>query len=180
MLSTFTVPEHAMQMSTGTQACSAAALGTRKWSVCLRAGTIGMLCAASTGCATTAPENVRDAQRLAEVSAIAGKPVPWFRYLSLNSYEPIGEGDVLVFTNPRQAWLLHLYGSCRDLDFGPFVGLTSSFGRVSAGIDKVIVRDNPIACLIQEIRPVDTSVLKHVERERRLQAQPPAGQSPAG
>lgn len=139
-----------------------------------------MLCTAGIGCATTAPVNDRDVKRLAEVSAIAGKPVPWFRYTGLNSYEPIGEDDVLVFTSPREAWLLHLYGTCRDLDFGPFAGLTSSIGRVSAGYDKVIVRGNPIPCLIQEIRPVDPLVLRRVERERSLQAQPAAGQPPAG
>jgi len=140
---------------------------------------LAMLCVALIGCATT-PGNDRDTQRLVEVSAIAGKAVPSFSYLSLNSYEPIGESDLLVFTSPREAWLLHLDGTCRDLDFGQSVELTSNFGRVSAGFDKVIVRDSPMPCRIQQIRPVDTSLLKRIERERKLQTKPSSGLSPGG
>ena len=170
-----------MQISTGSPARSAAVFASSQCGLRLRAATLAMLFVASVGCATTmALPNDRDVQRLAEVSAVAGKPVSSFQYLSLSSYEPIGDSDVLVFTSPRQAWLLHLYGPCRDLDFGAFIGLTSSFGRVSIGFDKVIVRDNPIACPIQQIRPVDTAVLKRAERERKLQAEPASGQAPAG
>lgn len=127
---------------------------------------LAVICAATTGCATTALGGQNHMQRLADVSAIAGKPAPSFSYLSLNSYEPIGESDVLVFTSPREAWLLHLDGSCRDLDFGMSIRLTSNLGRVSAGQDHVIVRDNSIPCRIQQIRPVDTAVLKRVEHDR--------------
>lgn len=143
----------------------------------LRGAMLALLCATSSGCATT-PPNPRDMQRLAEVSAIAGKPVSSFHFLRLSSFEPIGLSDLLIFTSPRDAWLLHLDGPCRDIDFDPFLGLTSTFGRVSTGFDKVLVRDNPIPCRIEQIRPVDTAVLKHVEGERK--AQEPAGQSPAG
>ncbi len=153
----------------------------RKYVAGLRIATLAMLCAAGVGCATTATApNPRDAQRLAEVSAIAGKPVSSFHYLSLTSYEPIGESDVLVFTSPRQAWLLHLDGPCRDLDFGPFVGLTSTFGRVSTGFDSVLVRGNPIPCRIEQIRPVDTAELRRAEHEHKVEAQPAPGQPPAG
>ena len=170
-----------MQISTGSPASSAALFASSNYRLGLRTATLAILCAASVGCATTmALPNDRDVRRLAEVSAVAGTPVSSFHYLSLSSYEPIGDSDVLVFTSPRSAWLLHLYGPCRDLDFGPFIGLTSSFGRVSTGFDKVIVRDNPIPCPIQQIRPVDTAVLRHAERERKLQAQPASGQTPAG
>ena len=170
-----------MQISTGSQIRSAAVFAASNYGLRLRGAALAMLCVATVGCATTmAPPNDRDVQRLAEVSTVAGKPVSSFQYLSLSSYEPIGDSDVLVFTSPRQAWLLHLYGPCRDLDFGAFIGLTSSFGRVSTGFDKVIVRDNPIACPIEQIRPVDTAVLKRVERERKLQAEPASGQRPAG
>lgn len=144
-----------------------------------RGTALALLCGVTAGCATTpnAP-NVRDMQRLADVSAVAGQPVSSFRFFNLSSYEPIGDSDLLVFTNPRDAWLLHLDGHCRDLDFGPFLGLTSTFNRVSARFDKVIVRGNPIGCQIREIRPVDTAVLKRVEKERKLDMQssaPPSG-----
>ena len=123
------------------------------------------------GCATT-PPNLEDARRLAEVSAIAGAPVTSFRYLSMSSFEPIGDSNLLIFTSPRSAWLLRVDGPCRDLDFDPFLGITSNFGRVSSGFDKVIVRDNPIACRIEQIRPVDAGTLRHIDRERKAQDQP--------
>jgi hypothetical protein len=139
--------------------------------------TFAMLLTTGVGCATAAPRPVNDAvaQRLAEVSAAAGKPVSSFRYMSTTQFEPIGLGDLLVYANPREAWLLHLDGPCRNLDFGPFLGLTSHMHRVSAGEDKVLVRDNPIPCRIMQIRPVDTAALKRVENDSKAETQPPAG-----
>ena len=172
-------PEHAMQTPAGSPTRSPAVPTSNNCGLCLRGALLVVLCAASVGCATAPSRNDRDTQRLSEVSAVAGKPATSFRYSSLVSYEPIGESDVLVFTSPREAWLLHLYGPCRDLEFGSFVGLTSTFGRVSVGYDKVLVRDNPIPCQIQEIRPVDTAVLRRADHERKLQAQPSSGQPPS-
>jgi hypothetical protein len=130
------------------------------------------------GCATTPPSD-QDMRRLAEVTAIAGPTVSSFRYVNMSSFEPIGDRDLLIFTSPRSAWLLHLDGSCRDLEFDPFLGLTSSMGRVSSGFDKVIVRDNPIACRIEQIRPVDAAVLRHADSERKAQGDPNGAKSSA-
>jgi hypothetical protein len=142
-----------------------------------------MLCAiAGVGCATTQPaSSVGGSQRLVEISAIAGKPVSSFRYMGQSQFEPLGLSDLLVFTSPGEAWLLHLDGSCRDLDFGPFLKLTSHMHRVSTMTDSVIVRDNPIPCRIEQIRPVDTAALRnvtpaqqqsHVEIESTIGTQP--------
>jgi len=135
-----------------------------------------MLCVLATGCASlqAAPHNPADVQRLAEVRAIAGPPVSSFRFMQMSSFEPIGLADVLVFTTPREAWLLHLDGQCRNLDFDPFVGLTSHMHRVSTLTDSVIVRDNPIPCRIEQIRPVDTSALRRIDREKKAPNQPSA------
>jgi hypothetical protein len=179
MLSLFIAPELAMQMPAGSSTRGSVVPASSNCGLCLRGALLVILCAASAGCATTSSGNDHDTQRLAEVSAVAGKPGTSFRYSSLVSYEPIGESDVLVFTSPREAWLLHLYGPCRDLEFGSFVGLTSTFGRVAVGYDKVLVRDNTIPCQIQEIRPVDTAVLRRADHERKLQAQPSSGQPPS-
>jgi hypothetical protein len=121
--------------------------------------------AASTASATQATGADANAQRLAQVLAVAGKPVSSFRFERMTSFEPIGLSDLLVYTNPREAWLLHLDGTCRDLDFDPFLGLTSHMHRVSTLTDSVRVRDNPIPCRIEEIRPVDTASLAHRQPE---------------
>jgi hypothetical protein len=136
--------------------------------------TMAMLCALAAGCATlqAAQPTPADVQRLAEVRAIAGPPVSSFRFMRMTSFEPIGLADVLIFTTPREAWLLHLDGQCRNLDFDPFVGLTSHMHRVSTLTDSVIVRDNPIPCRIEQIRPVDASLLRHIDREKKAPNQP--------
>ncbi len=132
---------------------------------------LALLCAVAGGCATIAPPplNAADARRLAEVSALAGKPVVSFRFERMSSYEPIGLADLLVFTAPRDAWLLHLDGACRELDYSSFLGLTSYMHRVTSGFDSVRVRYNPIPCRIEQIRPVDTAVLKRADRENKMQ-----------
>jgi hypothetical protein len=143
--------------------------------------TMAIVCALAAGCSTlrAAPPNAADVQRLAEVSAIAGPPVMSFRFMRMSSFEPIGLADVLIFTTPREAWLLHLDGQCRNLDFDPFVGLTSHMHHVSTLTDSVIVRDNPIPCRIEQIRPVDASALRRIDRERKARNQPAEDAPPA-
>ena len=138
----------------------------RSW---LRWATPAALILAGGGCASTPATSSEsanhatgaDAQRLRQVLAVAGKPVSSFRFERMSSFEPIGLSDLLVYTNPREAWLLHLDGTCRDLDFDPFLGLTSHMHRVSTLTDSVRVRDNPIPCRIEEIRPVDPVSIAH-------------------
>jgi len=138
------------------------------------------LLGASAACSTFQPQppSPAVAQRLQEVRAIAGPPVDSFRFMNFSSFEPIGLADLLVFTTPREAWLLHLDGPCRGLDFDPFLGLTSHMHRVSAAFDSVRVRDNPIPCRIVEIRPVNAATLRHIDREKKAQSQPVDSEQP--
>jgi hypothetical protein len=134
---------------------------------------LGMACAACSTLTDRPPDPAVE-QRLAEVRALAGPPVDTFWYERMSSYEPIGLSDLLVFTSPRQAWLLHLDGECRNMDFDPFLMLTSHSNRVTVMLDSVRVRHNPIPCEIKEIRPVNAATLRHVDRERKA-AEPPPG-----
>ena len=140
-----------------------------------RSFAVVMLIAASASCSTlqNRPPKPADVQRLAEVRAIAGPPVDSFWFERMSSFEPIGLSDLLVFTSPRNAWLLHLDGECRDLDFDPFLGLTSHSHRVSVLLDSVHVRNNPIPCQIREIRPVNATTLRHIDKEKKAQDQSP-------
>jgi hypothetical protein len=136
---------------------------------------------ACAGCSTLQdrPPNPADVQRLAEVQAIAGAPVDSFWFQRMSSFEPIGLSDLLVFTSPHQAWLLHLDHECRNLDFDPFLMLTSHSDRVSTLLDSVRVRHNPIPCEIKEIRPVNALTLRHVDREKKAAEPPPGDAAPA-
>ncbi|HEY2345940.1 MAG TPA: DUF6491 family protein [Xanthomonadaceae bacterium] len=135
-------------------------------------------CVLAAGCSATLKDRPPDpavVQRLAEVRAIAGPPVDSFWYEPVSSFEPIGDANLLIFTSPRHAWLLQLDGSCRELDFDPFIAVTSQMNRVTARFDSVRVRHNPIPCQIMEIRPVDAAVLRRVDREKKAQPLPPDG-----
>lgn len=119
------------------------------------AGALAIAILSISGCATMGSSSDIDSPRLAEVKAVADGSVSYFRYIGVNSFEPIGDRDVLIYTNPRQAYLLHLQGPCVNLDFGPSIRLTSFQGRVTAGTDSVLTRDGLGPCRIQDIRPVD-------------------------
>jgi hypothetical protein len=147
--------------------------GMRRW---LALAALGLTCAS---CSTLQdrPPNPADVQRLAEVQAIAGPPVDSFWFTRMSSFEPIGQADLLVFTTPHEAWLLHLDGTCHNLDFDPFLLVTSHDHRVSTLVDSVHVRHNPIPCEIKEIRPVNAVTLRHVDREKKAQGQPAPDQA---
>ena len=138
----------------------------------LRWATLALLCLAATACATTGETPVAGggvgggdavSDRLSQVTAAAGQPVSSFRYERMSSYEVIGLSDVLVYTRPTEAWLLHLDGECHNIDFGPFLRLTSHMHRVSTLTDSVVVKDNPVPCMIRQIRPVDTAKIAAVQ-----------------
>lgn len=116
------------------------------------------------GCSSV-PYTRSDAQRLAQVQAVAGAPVTKFRYVRISGWESFGDQDLLVTTSPRTAWLLHLFGPCRDLEFDPAIGLTSQFGYVSAKFDKVLTKRAFMPCRIDEIRPVDLKALRALKAD---------------
>jgi hypothetical protein len=114
------------------------------------------------------PVGQRQAQRQAAYAAAAGAPVRSFRFINLYSWEPLGDGQLAVYTRPKEAWLLDLGGSCPNLDFANAIGITSSFNQVSVGFDKVLTGRGRYPCTITNIRPIDITRLK-VEQEAQHQ-----------
>lgn len=127
---------------------------------------------ALSGCASTS--QVGQSEKLALYRSHAGEPVPSFRLFgSLTSWTALGENALAVWTRPNEAWLLELSAPCRDLDFATAIGLTDSAGRVAARFDRVIPQQAgggstmQLPCIIQTIRPLDTSAIRAGERELR-------------
>ena len=124
------------------------------------------------GCAST--PRMSDAEKYALYEAHAGAPVSSFRYFgSLNGFTPLGDSALVIWTRPREAWLLDLSGSCPDLPYTNAIGLTSSMGRVSARFDKVLVRSFGsinIPCQIREIRPLDVKAIRAAEKQNAADA----------
>lgn len=120
------------------------------------------------GCSTDMARAGRERAQLAAVHAAAGKPVSSFAYVAgtLYSWQPLNEREVLVYTRPRQAWLLNV-GLCPELPYTVSLGLTAHVGRVSVLRDSVWVARGRYPCRIQKIQPVDVGKLKPVLAPRR-------------
>lgn len=116
-------------------------------------------------CATSGPgggPREREAAQLERYRAFAGAPVKDFHFWNLDRWEVLGETDLVVWTNPRDAYLLHVQRPCTGLDFANTIALTSTQQRVHARFDAVLF-DNQ-RCRIAEIRPVDGQAVKAARR----------------
>ncbi len=110
----------------------------------------------------------RDAAALERFEAAAGEPVDSFRFVHLQGFSTLGDEHIAIWTRPREAFLLRVDGPCSDLGWTPFIGLSSSLGRVHVRFDRLHVgRDR---CRIAEIRPIDVAVLRESERSARSDA----------
>ena len=128
----------------------------------------GVLC----GCAM--PANTRSsAQRQAEYAASAGAPQNTFIFSSgLYSWEPLGETQLVVYTKPKEAYLIDLK-ACSNLLTTNSIGLTSRLGQVSVNFDSVRTRPPLISCAISQIRPIDIFRLKAAQQaQRKIDAEP--------
>jgi hypothetical protein len=123
-----------------------------------------------------APAAQRQQQRQADYEAAAGAPVRSFRFFTpIWSWEPLGNGELAVYTRPDKAWLLGTGGVCQNLAFTPVIGLTSNLGEVSINFDKVLVGRGYPPCTIRSIRPVDVATLKiRQASQRKVESEPRA------
>src|SRR5215467_16118576 len=91
-----------------------------------------------------------DQERRAQYAAYAGPPIQQFTWLGhFDGWEPLGQTDLVVFTTPSDAYLLKVWPPC-DLRFAfngqgsETIGVTSTGGTVSAGLDSVIERSSAV------------------------------------
>jgi len=105
-----------------------------------------------------------DQERRAQYAAYAGPPIQQFTWLGhFDGWEPLAQTDLVVFTTPSDAYLLKVWPAC-DLRFAfngrgaETIGVTSTGGTVSAGLDSIIEHSTAVGrtvCPISEIRKVD-------------------------
>lgn len=123
------------------------------------------LVAACLLCACASRPADRDAAALARYEAAAGEPVASFRFQRLDGYTVLGPDRVVIWTRPREAFLLAVDGPCSELPWVSGIGLTSNLGSVYARFDAVLAGRE--RCRIREIRPVDVAALREAERKAR-------------
>lgn len=121
-----------------------------------------------------------DAERLQLHRSHAGEPVPGFHLPGqLNGWTALGDEALVVWTRPREAWLLELTGPCNDLRHATALSLTSTGSRVQARFDSVLPlgpmvgQVGRVPCRIETIRPLDTAALRQAGdalREARIEA----------
>jgi len=128
---------------------------------------------------SSVPHAQRVARQQAAYASAAGGPVRSFRFFSLYSWEALGDRQVAIYTRPTEAWLLDLGAGCPDIEFGNSLGLTSSFGQVSVGLDRVVSGRTGFPCTISAIRPVDVKKLK-AERQRQREIHETPRDTPPG
>lgn len=104
----------------------------------------------------------REAAQLERYRQFAGEPVRDFHFWNLDRWEVLGETDLVVWTNPREAYLLHVQRPCTGLDFANTIALTSTQQRVYARFDSVLFENQ--RCRIAEIRAVDGKAYKAARR----------------
>lgn len=135
----------------------------------------GIATMAVAGCSSV-PSAQSLADRQAAYTAAAGAPVKHFDFfVPMWSWEPLGSDQVVVYTKPKEAWLLDVPG-CTELPYANTIGVTSNLHQVSINFDKVVTGRNELACTIKQIRPVDVARLKAVQQEQRqVTAEPRTG-----
>lgn len=120
----------------------------------------------SAACASAPRQS--DAVKLAQYQMFSGEPVRSINYSSVTSpgFSVVDDEHVLLETRPSEAYLLTLSGPCLEYDRGsPVLGISSQFGRISAGFDRVTVGSQPsMSCIVKEIRPVDLKAMREAEK----------------
>ncbi len=138
-------------------------------SILLAAVAVLMLGACATG------PSLSESQRMQIYRDSAGAPVNSFHYFgSLYSWKPVGDAALVVWTRPRDTYLLTLAASCPHLDIAQAISLSDQSGSVFAGLDRVTVlgQGTNIACRIEQIQPIDIDAVRRAEdaTEAELQA----------
>lgn len=124
-----------------------------------------------------------DAERLALHRAHAGEPVASAPVRGqLNGWTALGDSALVVWTRPREAWLLDLGGPCHDLEHATAISIDSRFSRIQARFDSITPLGSMVSevgrmpCRIMEIRPLDTAALKQTQDELRQATVEPRAQ----
>lgn len=128
-----------------------------------------------TGCGNLPPRQDPAAVR-ARYASYAGEPVDRITWLGhFDSWESLGDNQLLIFTTPSDAYLLSVTPPCTDLNFVQSIAVTSTGPTISARLDSVIVKG--WRCPIAQIRPVDYRRMRAEMRQEAEAAK--AAQAPA-
>lgn len=126
--------------------------------------------------ACSSTPRMTDAERLAFYESHAGEPVNSFRLFGrLNGWTRVTNSALVVWTRPREAWLLDLT-PCADLQFAHSITISHFANTVTARFDTVtphgagVSRVGQIPCRITQIRPLDTTASSQESEEKQVES----------
>lgn len=103
--------------------------------------------------------SARHAHAAIDYGKYVQRTVPWFSFTSLYSWDSNRLGSVVVWTSPRQAYLLTTAGPCLGLQTAAgMIGLTSQGGLVSSNRDAVLAGGD--RCPIMRIEQLDAKAIR--------------------
>jgi hypothetical protein len=119
----------------------------------------------TSACATTGNSlnRSRGDELLSKYEPYVGEPVDRITAFRYDSWQPISDSQLVLWTTGRDAYLLTVGGVCPDLPFVQSVRVTSTGSTVST-FDTVIVRG--VRCPIRQIQPIDVEQMR-ADREAR-------------
>jgi Family of unknown function (DUF6491) len=105
----------------------------------------------------------------------AGEPVRSFYMNTFDGWTVVSKDQLVVWTGLNKAYLLTITGYCPDLQFANAIAVTSTANTVDK-FEKVIVGKD--RCFINEIRPLDTKLMKEDRKLIREQMKKAAEEPP--
>ncbi len=120
----------------------------------------------ASGCATTGGEGgsmiQRSDDRLAKYEPYVGEPVDKFTAWRYDSWEPISNTQLVLWTTTTDAYLLTVDGTCGQLQFANSIGVTTTVGHQVTKFDAVHVKRD--RCLIRQIQPIDIKQMREDQK----------------
>jgi Family of unknown function (DUF6491) len=116
-----------------------------------------------TGCATGLAHRT-EAAPPSDYVTFAGPPIDGFHAFRPHSWESIGSNQLVIWSNPWDAYLLTVWPTCVGLPFANVIGLKTYTGSVSR-FDSIVLPDRT-RCPISDIRRIDLKKVKEARDAR--------------
>jgi hypothetical protein len=115
------------------------------------------------GCTTGVPRH-NELTLVSDYLTSAGPPIGGFHTFRPYSWENVGGNQLVLWSTPREAYLITVWSSCIGLPFAYSIGLKTTTGTVSR-FDSVVLPDRT-RCPISDIRRIDLSKVKEARDAR--------------
>lgn len=116
-------------------------------------------------CASDPTLSSKRESRRAQYNAVAGEPVDRIRAVNIYGWTDIDREQFVLWTRPKEAWLIDLYAPCVGLEFTAQIGISNFGHTIYAGTDSVVAWHD--RCRIKTIRPVDYAQLQAEKRRMK-------------